>query len=123
MHNDYAKEKLRDTLLVIVLGFALLYVIFDRSWMLYVSIGVGITGTISLKVNQWIHLAWFFIAEKLGFVMNKVVLGILYTVILIPFALLSQIFRKDNLSIKTNRKFDYITRDHHYTPEDMEELW
>ncbi len=102
MHNDYAKEKLRDTLLVIVLGFALLYVIFDRSW---------------------IHLTWFFIAEKLGFVMNKVVLGILYTVILIPFALLSQIFRKDNLSIKTNRKFDYITRDHHYTPEDMEELW
>ena len=74
--NHRQRSKYRETLLVIVLGFALLSITrFGRDWMLYVALGTGVLGMLSIHLNRWIHQAWFFIGDKLGFVVSKVVLG------------------------------------------------
>ena len=120
-HIDRAKY--RETLLVIVLGFSLLYLILDRNWMLYTAIGAGITGMLSVQLNRWIHMAWFFIGEKLGFVVSKVVLGALFFVVLLPMGLLSRLFRRDIMNLKSPGRSGFHQRDHLYDPEDLENMW
>jgi len=123
-HMQYRERtRYRETLLVIVLGFSLLFLIFGRDWMLYTALGLGIPGVISVKINRLIHVAWFFIGEKLGFVVGKVVLGAIFFFILLPVSLLSRLFRKDLMNLKRPGKPCYHSRDHEYTPGDFINMW
>ncbi|MCP4310119.1 MAG: hypothetical protein GY790_02550 [Bacteroidetes bacterium] len=123
MKAQTERSKYRETLLVIVLGFSLLYLILDREWMLYVALGTGIIGMLSMKLNQWIHQGWLFIGEKLGFVVNKLVMGALYVAILLPISMLARIFRKDVMHLKPSTKSGFHKRDHLYEPDDLENTW
>lgn len=120
---DNDKRKYRDTLLVIVLGFSILYLILDRDWMLYTGISAGVAGMLSIHLNRWIHLGWFFVGEKLGFVVSKVVLGAVFYIVLLPMGLLSQLFRKNGMNLRSSGKSGYFQRDHLYRPEDFENMW
>jgi len=120
---DTEKIKYRETLLVIVLGFALLSLILKRDWMLYVALGTGVAGMLSLYLNRWIHMGWFFLGEKLGFVVNKVVLGAVFFIVLMPMGLLSKLFRKDIMNLRLPEKSTYHHRDHTYGPDDIENMW
>ncbi len=117
------KAKYRETLLVIVLGFSVLYLILDRSWMLYTALATGIAGMLSLHLNRWIHIGWFFLGEKMGFVVGKVVLGAVFYIVLLPMGLLSRLFRKDIMNLRSPGKSGYYQRDHRYKPEDFENMW
>lgn len=117
------KTRYRETLLVIVLGFSVLYVILDREWMLYVALATGIAGMISVVLNRWIHLGWFFLGEKMGFVVSKLVLGAVFYLILVPMGFLSGLFRKDIMNLRYSEKSGYFRREHLYGPEDFENMW
>ena len=117
------RTRYRETLLVIVLGFSLLYLILDRNWMLYAALGLGIAGMLSVLLNRWIHITWFFIGEKLGFVVSKVVLGAVFYLVLLPMGLLSKLFRKDIFNLRYSGKSGYHRREHLYHPDDFENMW
>ena len=91
------RSKYRETLLVIVLGFLVLYVLLDHVWMFYTALGTGIAGMLSLTLNSWIHRAWFFLGDKMGFVVSKIILGAIFFIVLLPMALISSLFRKENI--------------------------
>ncbi len=122
MKSKY-KVQYRETLLVIVLGFSVLYLVFDRNWMLYTALGLGITGMLSAPLNRWIHVAWFFIGEKIGFVVSKVLLGTIFFVVLIPMSMLAKLFRKDIMNLKSSSGSAYHQRDHLYEPADLDNMW
>lgn len=113
----------RETLLVIVLGFSLLFLLFDRDWMLWVAVGLGIGGLLSVKLNRLIHRAWFFIGEKLGFVVGKVVLTMIFAGILLPVSFLARLFRKDPMNLRPPGNPRYHERDHRYSPDDLVNMW
>ncbi len=113
----------RETLLVIVLGFSLLYLVTDREWMLYLALGTGIAGMLSVRINRWIHHGWFFLGEKMGWVVSKLLLGILYIAILLPVSTLARLSRKEVMNLKSPEKSGYHPRDHQYVPEDLENMW
>lgn len=117
------KVKYRETLLVIVLGFSVLYLILDRSWMLYTALGLGIAGMLSSHLNRWIHVAWFFIGEKIGFVVSKVLLGAVYFIVLIPMSMLARLFRKDIMNLKSSGSSGFHNRDQLYEPADLDNMW
>jgi polyferredoxin len=117
------KARYRETLLVIVLGFSILYLILEKSWMLYAALSAGILGMLSPLINRWIHVGWFFLGEKMGFVVSKIVLGAVYFAVLLPMGFLSRIFRKDPLHLKSPGKSGFHRRDHLYVPEDFENMW
>jgi len=113
----------RETLLVIVLGFLVLFLILDRQWMFYTALATGLAGMLSLRLNRWIHMAWFFLGEKMGFVIGKVVLSLVFFLVLVPVAWLSRLFRKDPLKLKARHQSTYHLRDHLYKAEDFENMW
>jgi hypothetical protein len=117
------KAKQKETIIVIAAGFLVLFFIFDREWMLYVSLGVLIAGIISDALSSYIHKAWFWIAEKLGYVMSRLILGITFLFILLPVGALSKVFRKDILMLKKRKDSYYRKRDHVYTANDMRDPW
>lgn len=113
----------RETLLVIVLGFSVLYVILDRDWLLYTALILGITGMVSMAWNRLIHRAWFFLGEKLGFVVSRLVLGALFFAILLPVSLMARLFRKDVMQVRSRGGSTWKKRDHLYTGDDMTDMW
>jgi hypothetical protein len=74
-------------------------------------------------LTRYIHNAWFWIAEKLGFVVSRVVLGITFIVILLPVAALSSLFRKDFMMLKKREHSYFRDRDHVFKPEDLQDPW
>jgi len=117
------KTKYRETLLVIVLGFSLLYLILEREWMFYLALGIGIAGMLSMKLNSWIHRGWFFLGEKMGWLVSKLVLGALFIIVLLPMSLLAALFRKEIMNLKSPEKSGFHRRDHNYAPRDLENMW
>ncbi len=119
------KLKHKDSIIVIAAGFMALFFIFDKKheWMLYVSLGILIIGFVSPLLTRYIHIAWFWIAEKLGFVVSRIILGITFLVILMPVAALSKLFRKDFMMLKKREKSYYHERDHLFSADDMKDPW
>ena len=117
------QTRYRETLLVIVLGFSILFLVTERDWMLYVALGSGVAGMLSMKLNGWIHHGWLFIGEKMGWVMSKLILGALYIAILLPVSALARISRKEIMNLKSPEKSGFHRRDHQFKPEDLENMW
>jgi hypothetical protein len=123
------KSRATETILTISLGFLGIYLGFylikdiSHDWMLYVSFSVGFFGLFWKWLRIQIHVFWFWLAEKLGYVMSRVVLSIIFIFFLIPFGLIARIFRKDLMFMKGGKSSYYKKRDHLYSKEDLENPW
>jgi hypothetical protein len=62
-------------------------------------------------------------AEVLGKVMNKVILGVVFFVFLLPVALLSRLFRKNPLKMSREKNTYFSERNFTYTKKSLEQLW
>lgn len=116
------KQKI-EALLVIVLGFGILYLIFDRLWLLQVGLGIGVLSLMFPFVKEGVLWLWFKIAEVLGWVNTRILLSLVFFVILLPVARLSRLFTNDKLQLKSSESSVYKTRNHQYTKEDIENIW
>lgn len=124
------REKKVEAILAIVVGFLVLYFIFGEwrgfnvDWMLWVSLVVGVLSMMSSTVMNVITSVWFKFAEILGnYVTGPILLGIVFFLILFPISILAKIFSKDNLMRKRKDDSYYVTRDHAYVTEDIENIW
>ena len=119
----------RTTLLVISTGFLLIYLLFlwraDKNlmWMVYTAAGVSVAGLISKKLDFYIHSFWFWIADKMGFVMSKLILGVIFIVFLLPIGALSKLFRKDFMFLKKQQESYFKIRKHLFSSSDLQDPW
>ena len=91
-----------NTLLVIVLGFLLVYKLFGYSWSLNISLYIGLLGFISRRFLKIIDYVWHKIALILSYFVPNIILSIIFYFFLLPISLLSKIFRDDLLRLKNN---------------------
>jgi len=119
MNNSREKE----TIITIMVGFMLLYGIFSVSAFWLTALVIGLAAIISDKLTLWIHKAWFLLADILGYVMSRIVLGTLFFVVLLPVALMAKIFRKDMLMMKKGYSSYFIERHIEYQRKDLEKPW
>jgi len=106
-----------------MVGCIVLFLLFSLNWIWMVALAVGLAGMFSDKLTHWIHLAWFWIAEKLGYVTSKIVLGTLFVVVLLPLALLAKLFRKDFMLLKDRYPSYFVERPHVFQRKDLENPW
>jgi hypothetical protein len=117
------KARIKETLLVITLGFIALYMKFEKLWLLYIAFGVGFGGLVSGRLAGLIHKGWYKLGDVLGFIMSRIVLGTLYYVILVPTGALAKLFRKDFMYLRKRNDSYYHERNHLYRPEDLTDPW
>lgn len=124
-----------QSLLVIVVGFLVLYFIFQkdydwrifefkRIYFIYAALVVGVLSLMFDSVGDLILKGWMKIAEVLGFVNTRIIMSLVFFIFLTPFALLQKLFSRSNfLSLKDTEDSVFHTRDHQYKPEDFDNIW
>ncbi|MCB0704743.1 MAG: hypothetical protein KDC34_05510 [Saprospiraceae bacterium] len=112
-----------EIMLGITTGFMLLYWWLENDILLYIAIGVGLTGIFFKPGASWIANGWRLLTRALGFVNSRLILGAIFFLILWPIAALSRLGRKDSMNLKGGGKSFYTIRDHVYKPEDLENPW
>lgn len=120
------KEKNYETILAIVLGLLVIFLIgkAQHKWMVTVSVLLLLIGLFSPFLSSKIAWAWNKLSHVMGYVMSRVLLSIIFFVFLWPISLLARLSKKDQLQLKkTGSDSYYINRDHQYKPEDLDNSW
>lgn len=110
-------------MLIIAAGFIVLFLIFKLNWMLIVSLAVAVLGAMSKLATQGITWVWFKIAEILGWINSRILLGAIFFLFLFPLSLLMRALNKITIKMKKQKDTYYSERNHTYTTEDLENSW
>jgi hypothetical protein len=111
------------TVLTILVGFLILYFIFNLKTFVYLSFLVGLISLVSNYLMALIVLIWTKLAEGLGWVNSRILLTIVFFVILVPIAFISRFFSNKSMTRKPNNNSFYQTRNHTYISSDLENIW
>ena len=120
MISEQRREQYK-TLLILCAGFAL---IGWRLHLRYLIIGAAVVFVLSLLsgyILEKVTDAWMWIGEKIGAVMSRVILSVVFVFFLTPVAV---IYRLSGAKNKGSNKMSYFKdRNHTYTAEDMEKIF
>lgn len=118
------KSNPSKTVLVITVGFLVLYLIFENKYLLNVGIIVGILGVLSGWISQKIEWFWFKLTYVLSLIVPNVLLGVIFYLILTPIAFFAGLAQKtDTLQIKKPEVSSFSTVNKKYSPSDLKNPW
>jgi hypothetical protein len=118
------KLKAKSTVLVIVVGFIIIYAYSKNFNFLKVSIIIGLLGVISNKASLFIDKIWFKISFILSLIIPNILLGSIFYLILFPIALLSRLFgNKDALMLINNKESFFKNRTQKFKITSFENPW
>lgn len=116
-------DKTYNTILVIVTGLLVFYLIFENEWFVYSAVSIGVLSLLSAKIAELIVKAWFGIAQVLGYINSRIILSVIFFLILFPLSLLSRLTGKPALQIKRQDGSYFTDRNHLFLKEDFEKPW
>ena len=90
----------KTTVLVITIGFIVLYLVYDQTWMILTSLLVGSLGAFSEWMAEKIHWLWFKLAYILSLFIPKILLAFIFFIFLVPVAIIYRAFSNDPLQLK-----------------------
>lgn len=89
------------TVLTIVVGFLLVYLITKWKWSLSVAFFVGLAGVLSDFISKQIDFVWMKLTLVLSYIVPNIVLSLIFYLFLFPIALLNKLFgKKDPMHLK-----------------------
>lgn len=122
--NSNKTDGSKSTILVICMGFLVIFLATKGKWALYTSLGVGVVALASSYMSQKIEWGWNKLAEVLGYIVPSILLSIVFFVFLLPISLLSKIFKKDTLMLSKKYKTYFIdTSTRVVTKKSFENTW
>jgi hypothetical protein len=112
------------TILTIVIGFLIVFVVSQWKWALTVSLCVGLIGIFSTFLSQKIEWVWLQFTKILSLIVPNILLSTFFYLVLFPVAILSRIFeKKDPLQIKQKNSSYYISFSKTYKKDDFIYPW
>jgi len=109
------------SLIVIAIGFAVLYFIFRNVWLL-TPVGICFIGFILGLVGDFIHMIWMQLAKVLGYINSRILLSVIFFVFLTPIALLMRLLGKTQFVKKTGMQQSlFVTRNHLFNRQDLQQ--
>jgi len=111
------------TILVISMGFLMLYLVFAWQWAVVVSLIVGVTGIVSSYLSKKIELVWMKIAKVLEYIVPNILLSIVFFFVLFPISLLFKLFNKDPLMLSEKYKTYFIDINKEMDKKSFEKTW
>ena len=123
LHSFLMKDKHLGTILIFVIVLIIFFLIYKNVKLLYAALSLGAIAIFVPALSRKIHDVWMKFAELLGRIMNKVILGVVFFIFLVPVALLSTVFRKNPLKVKKSTESYFSDRNFTYTKKSLEQLW
>jgi hypothetical protein len=117
------KDKHLGTILIFAMVLIIFFLIYRNVKILYAALALGAIAIFIPALSRKIHDVWMKFAELLGFVMNKVILGIVFFIFLVPIAFLSRFFRKNPLQTRKSVSSYFSDRNFTYNKKSLEQLW
>ena len=110
-------------MLIISMGFLVLYLIKEWHWAVIVSLSVGIIGIISPFLSRKIEWGWMKLGKLLGYIVPNILLSIVFYLVLFPLSLLSRIFSKDPLMLSKDHETYFVDVEKEMDRKDFEKIW
>ena len=120
-----AKKKTNPitTILIIVLGFIVVYWATGAKLWLGVSLVVGVAGFISGTLAKAIDWCWMKLAWLLGLIIPNILLGLIFYLFLTPLGWLSRLGGKDALSLKNTKNSLFKDTNKQYSKPSFEKVF
>ncbi len=117
------REKTLEAILVIAIGFLIVFLIKHIQLFLYLSISVGLIGILVKPLAVFIAKLWYKLGDWLGWFVSKIVLGIIFYLVVLPVSTFYKFFNKDTLRIKRSNKSFWYEKNHKYISNDLKNSW
>jgi len=112
------------TVLVICVGFLVVYIITKLQWTLYTALVVGILGVLSEYISKKIDFVWMKLTWVLSLIVPNILLTFVFYIFLTPIALMSRLFgEKNQLGLKNNKESMFKTSNKKFEPKSFEKTW
>lgn len=105
------------------MGFLVVYFIWHWDPAITIALVLGLIGLFSPFLSKHISWAWMKLAEILGYIMPKVILGTIFYLVLFPISLLYRLSNKDKLMMSKGYNSYYIKRDVTFNKKSFEHPW
>ena len=113
-----------QTVLIIVVGFIVIFLMTKSIWAIQVSVSIGILGLSSKFIAKKIDFLWMKLAWVLSLIVPNIIMTILFYCLLTPIAILSRLIgEKDKLNLKNTKESLFITRNTMFDKESLEKTW
>ncbi len=119
MKSDTSKS----SILIISMGFLILFLIFSWKWAIFVSLIVGIVGIISNTLSRMIEWGWMKLARLLSYIIPSILLGIVFYLVLFPLSLISKLFIRDPLMLLNKHNTYFIDTKKEFNKKSFEKTW
>ena len=122
--SHYTPEQNLRTLVVLAAGMLILFFIFHKPWLSWISLGVLVVAAFSDWLSAKLAWGWLKVAEILGKVNSRILLSLVFFVFLFPIARLRRLFVKNPLDLKPPEGTSlYKERNHTYSAQDLINTW
>ena len=112
------------TVLTIVVGFTVIYMITKLEWTIILASSIGIFSLSSNQISKWIDLLWEKITWILSLIVPNIILSLFFYLLLFPISILARLFRKkDPLILKNRTNSLFISINKKIKKEDFEKMW
>ena len=113
-----------STVLVITVGFTIVYLVSGQTWVLYAAILVGLAGALSDSLAKMIDVGWGKLGWLLGLIVPNILMSVVFFCFLTPIAWLSKIGqKKDPLSLKNIQDSMFRDVNKRFEKESFEKPW
>lgn len=113
----------KSTILVISMGFLLLYIVFAWQWAVILSLIVGAIGILSPYLSKKIEWLWMKISQVLGYVVPNIVLSMVFFLVLFPISILFRLFNKDPMMLSNKYPTYFIDVNKEMDKKSFEKVW
>jgi hypothetical protein len=113
----------KSTILVISMGFLVLFLVFSWQWAVFVSLAVGIIGITSNSLSQKIEKGWMISARFLSYIIPPILLGMVFYFFLFPISIISRLFTRDPLMLSNKYKTYFVDINKEVDKKNFEKIW
>ncbi|MDA3820788.1 MAG: hypothetical protein PF590_10050 [Candidatus Delongbacteria bacterium] len=112
------------SVLIITVGFIVIYLTSKWIWALWIAVAIGFCGMASKYLTVKIDFLWRQLARLLNLIIPNLLLTVVYFIMLVPIAMLSRLFTKqDHLHKKNSPDSLFEKQDKAFDPPSFEKPW
>lgn len=118
------RSKAYEGVLALVFGLLLLAVVHKGAFWLPAALGLTLATLLSPWLARVVAWGWTSLSQAIGFVVSRVLLGVVFFLVLTPIALVQRLLGRDPLRMKRPRSGSVFTeRVHLFVAKDLEKPW